>query len=280
MTKHCYPVVFARLARLGAVILLLGGSVAAMPALAQTNGAMPGGVAADLEVRISELQSQMQDLTGKYEEALYANNQLRERLDKLQSDIDFRLSQMEAKVNGQGVAAAPAVNSGATADLGASSLPDDGTPLQSEKPAPPARGKEKSAAANSLPGGTVQQQYEAAFALLRQADYDKAEVALTQFIARNPKDALAANAQYWLGETYYVRQKFTEAAVAFADSYKKFPKGPKAPDSLLKLGMALAALNHKSDACTAYRQLTKDYPDVSASVKHRVESERTKLSCP
>lgn len=125
----------------------------------------------------------------------------------------------------------------------------------------------------------AQGQYDQAFALLRGADYDGAETAFKSFISKNPKNKLVDNAKYWLGETYYARNQFDAAAVAFADAYQSAPKGSKAPDSLLKLGLSLSGLKKTDDACTTLGEVTKRYPTASTSVKNRSEQEMKKLRC-
>ena len=72
------------------------------------------------------------------------------------------------------------------------------------------------------------------------------------FIQQFPNDQLAGNAQYWLGETYYVRKRYNDAATAFAFGYQKYPKSGKGADDLLKLGMSLGSLGQKQDACSAF----------------------------
>ncbi len=128
-------------------------------------------------------------------------------------------------------------------------------------------------------GLNAQEQYDQAFSLLRSADYDGAEAALKSFISKNPKDKLIDNAKYWLGETYYARNQYDAAAVAFADAYQTAPKGTKAPDSLLKLGLSLAGLKKKDDACTTLGEVTKRYPSASTAVKNRTDQEMKKLKC-
>ena len=72
--------------------------------------------------------------------------------------------------------------------------------------------------------------------------------------SERPQDYLAGNAQYWMGETYYVRGRYQDAAVTFAEGYQKYPTNSKAPDNLLKLGMSLGQLGKKADACVAFAQ--------------------------
>jgi tol-pal system protein YbgF len=149
---------------------------------------------------------------------------------------------------------------------------------------PPGSPPASSALANAGPaavlsGGSAADQYNHAFGLLKQADYPAAEAALKAFVEEHPKDPMAGNAQYWLGETYYTRNRFAEAASAFAEGYKRYPKSAKAADALLKLGMSLGRANQKQNACLALAQLDHDFPKPGAAVKEHAEAERKRLGC-
>jgi tol-pal system protein YbgF len=130
-----------------------------------------------------------------------------------------------------------------------------------------------------LPGNTPQEQYDYATGLLQRGAYAEAELALKAFVAQHGKDPLAGNAQYWLGETYYVRSNFKEAASTFALGYQKYPKSAKAPDNLLKLGMSLGQIGQKDNACTAFRQLGKLFPAASAAIKDRAARAQQRYGC-
>ncbi len=130
-----------------------------------------------------------------------------------------------------------------------------------------------------LPGDTPREQYEYATNLIQRGSYDQAEIALKSFIQQHPKDELTGNAQYWLGETYYVRNDFKGAAVAFAEGYQKYPNSQKAPDNLLKLAMALGQQGQQQNACVALSQLEKRYPDASASIKDRAIKAKQRYTC-
>jgi len=136
------------------------------------------------------------------------------------------------------------------------------------------------AASNAVAGAsTPQDQYNAAFSLLRQARYEDAEQALRGFVQRYPRDNLAPAAQYWLGETFYVRKDYTNAAAAFADGYEKYAKSSKGPDFLLKLGMSLANAGQKDNACRAYQRLDRDYPQAASEIRDRAGAEKKRLGC-
>jgi tol-pal system protein YbgF len=131
----------------------------------------------------------------------------------------------------------------------------------------------------ALPNGSAAEQYNYAFGLLKQAKYPAAEAALRAFVQQHPRDAMAGNAQYWLGETFYTRGKYMEAASTFAEGYKRYPKGSKAADGLLKLGMALGRADQKQNACVALAQLDRDFANPAASIKERAAAEKKKLGC-
>jgi tol-pal system protein YbgF len=131
----------------------------------------------------------------------------------------------------------------------------------------------------TLPRGSANEQFNYAFGLVKQADYAGAETALKAFIAAHPGEALAGNAHYWLGQTYYARNLYGEAATAFAEGYKRFPKGAKAPEELLYLGMSLAKADQKKNACLALAQLDQAFPNAGSAVKERASAEKKRLAC-
>ena len=131
-----------------------------------------------------------------------------------------------------------------------------------------------------LPQGTPQSQYDYALSLmLKQQDFARAEQALRAFVRQHPQDKLTGNAQYWLGETYYVRQSYQDAAFAFAEGYQRYPKSGKAPDSLLKLGMSLSRMEKLREACTAFSRFLSKYPKANARLKARIDRERRQAKC-
>jgi tol-pal system protein YbgF len=286
--------------------------------------------AVDAEVRMERLETQMRELTGRLEDAVNGVEQLRHRLEQINSDIDLRLSQDQRL--GQAPSQGPLRNStpsahasagitdaspagqlvmrspSPTAGSGRSRLATDPAPPGTLVPPPPDRlgaagtltppgtpprlrpsdpdalnvgtaGNLRPPSAGELPAGSASAQYNTAFGLLKQADYPAAEEALKTFIAQHPKDPLVGSAQYWLGETYYARGRYAEAASAFAEGYKSYPKGTKAADELLKLGMSLGRANQKQNACVAFAQLDHDFPNPGSSIKEHSLAEKKRLGC-
>ena len=131
----------------------------------------------------------------------------------------------------------------------------------------------------AVPQASSQQLYRSAFSLLTKQDFEGAEVAFRSFIDRHGDDPLAGNAVYWLGETFYARRRFADAAVTFADGYQNYPGSTKTPDNLLKLGLSLARLDRSEDACFALARLLEEFPNADARLVARAKDERGKLGC-
>ncbi len=130
------------------------------------------------------------------------------------------------------------------------------------------------------PAGNPKQLYETAYGYLMQRDYGSAQSGFEDFLNRYPKDSLAGNAQYWLGEAHFVRGEYKAAAGAFLKGYKDYAGNARAADSLLKLAMSLDRLGQKDGACSSYSELTTRFPDAPDNVKMRAKSERQRIGCP
>jgi tol-pal system protein YbgF len=130
-----------------------------------------------------------------------------------------------------------------------------------------------------LPNSDAQSLYEQGYGAMLQHDYGAAETAFRQLIAAHPNDPLAGSAQYWIGESYYVRGQYKSAADAFLKGYKKYKASDKAPDTLLKLGMSLAELGQKDAACSTFGELAKKYPQAPDHILDQAKGERKKAGC-
>ncbi|QIG46863.1 tol-pal system protein YbgF [Nordella sp. HKS 07] len=120
--------------------------------------------------------------------------------------------------------------------------------------------------------------YERSYESLLRRQFGDAEVGFRGFLEQHRDHSLAGNAQYWLGETYYVQGDYKQAAQAFLSGYRDFPKSRKAADSLLKLGLSLNRLGQKEQACAAYMQVSSQFPKA-AEAKKRAQSEIKRAGC-
>ena len=121
--------------------------------------------------------------------------------------------------------------------------------------------------------------YDRALKDLQAGDYGGAEADFTTLVSRFPSHKLAGNSQYWLGETFYVRRQYKQAAEAFLAGYTTYAQSQKAPDSLLKLGMTLNALGEKKTGCDALAELGAKFPDASSAISKRAQIERKRADC-
>jgi tol-pal system protein YbgF len=232
--------------------------------------------------RLSRLESELRDLTGKVEQQAYDNQQLQIRIDALEQDSRMRLDSLEAQMRNAPASQAQPVpvppqsgNFPVTVGEDASALPAP-TPIT-----PAATASSAPAAVND--GGQFSEDaaalYEQGFGEIKRQEYDAAEKTFTAFTRQFPDHALAPNALYWLGETHYVRKQYDKASRVFAESFQKYPNGPKGADNLLKLGMSLAGAGKKNDACIALKELKRKYPEGPAPVLTKGDQEIAALGC-
>ena len=129
-------------------------------------------------------------------------------------------------------------------------------------PPPPPRNPSGTGAQQMVmaPTNTPKDEYDLAYGYVLRKDYALAEDALRAFMKKYPNDRLVADANYWLGETLFQRQRYREAAESFLDVSTKHEKSAKAPDSLLRLGQSLAALKEKEAACATLGEIPRKYP--------------------
>jgi tol-pal system protein YbgF len=126
-------------------------------------------------------------------------------------------------------------------------------------------------------GGSAKELYETAYGYLLQQDYGAAEVSFEEFLQRYPSDRLAADAQYWLGETLYVQRRYKPAAQAFLKVMQSHQGSAKVPNSLLKLAMTLEQLGQKD--CALFNELETRHPNAAADVKSRARLVRQRVGC-
>jgi tol-pal system protein YbgF len=129
-----------------------------------------------------------------------------------------------------------------------------------------AAGQTPGPAAAGQPGpGADQTAYNQAFDVLKGGKYADAIVGFRQFLQTYPQSSLADNAQYWLGESYYVTRDFQNAAASFQTVLDRWPDSRKGPDALLKLGYTQAELGHTAQARSTLASVSTRYPGSDAA---------------
>ena len=272
-----------RIANATIALTLAAGSFALivpLPAGAQSGYAV--------EQRFQDMERLITQLTGQVERLQNQVQQLQQQLERQQTDYDYRLQQLES--GGRGGARPP---SGPPRPIpppprgeprGDATPPGGMSPGQQADMRPlgstPSSGPPPSATAGSVPsGGTPDQLYSESQTAMRTGDYAGAERGFREFVARYPRHPLAGNAQYWLGETYYIRKDFQNASTAYAMGFRNYRTSSVGADNLLKLGMSLQASGKSADACTLYGQFNQLYPQASDAMKRRVLAERQRSRC-
>ncbi|CAA7616248.1 tol-pal system protein YbgF [Magnetospirillum sp. SS-4] len=289
-----------------------GATVVRSPALggATGDGSVTGTMASHLDDRINVLEDMVRHLTGKAEEANFKATQLARQIERMQADIDLRFKEIQdhrapgASGQPQPGQALSMPAAGATQPNGAPVLiPPKGVvpgsnSAEGEGPAPgpqvlgsmPEKDLKKalakppaepppSAAPPAVPKDP-QAAYDMAYKLLDKGDYDGAENGFQAFLKAHPGHSLAGNAQYWLGDIAFSRRKdFTRSAKLFGEAYKKYPKHPKAPDMLYKLGASFGQLQMKDQACRTYALLFAEHPGMADRLKRAATGDRQKLGC-
>lgn len=250
----------------------------------QQSGSLEGALTRQL-VKITEIEEQMQKLTASHEEVLFSFEQLNERINKVQKDNELRLSDLETgdpKAVAKKTPPKQFPGTDKPQDLGTMVFQKETEKEQQTSSINPAAvvRVEESDTKEILPNAPPDEQYKFATSLIKVGDYDQAELALKEFVKKNPKHELAGNAQYWYAETFYIRQLYHDAAAAYLDGYQKYPQSTKGPQNLLKLGVTLSELGEKDQGCQMLDGITKQYPKATQSVIQKARYEKKKFKCP
>jgi tol-pal system protein YbgF len=186
--------------------------------------------------RIDALQAELRTMRGEVEMLQNQSEGGKNQSRSLYGDLDKRIAALET-LGGVG---APAGSPGG--------MPGSGSAL----PTP-------------APGGGEQASYETAFNALKGGDYPKAISGFRSFVATYPESTLASNAQYWLGEAYYVTREYQNAIAAFQKVTSDWPDSRKAPDALVKVGFTQSAMGRNGDARATLEDVVRRYPGTEAA---------------
>ena len=237
-------------------------------------------------LKLNDIEDQFRQLTNKFEEVNFKLDKLSTRVTKIQSDTQLRFSDLEGgtiqsnekkQVNLPGTSKPQ--DFGASPGYETKSLPTQQA-INSVETAQTVITEEPEKKESLLPiNKPVPEQYEFAVSFMKIGDYETAEFALKEFIDKNKDHDLAGSAQYWYGETFRIRQLYSDAATAYLDGYQNYPKSKKAPDNLLKLGITMVQLGEKDQGCKMILGLKKEYPKASKSVLQKAQYEQKKFKC-
>ena len=236
-------------------------------------------------LKLNEIEDQFRELTNKFEEVNFKLDKLSTRVTKIQSDTQLRFSDMEnGNINSKIEKQTSLPGSAKPQDFGAapayetSNLPKEQS-INSIESAQTVITEQTEAKDSLLPDKPAEDQYEFAVSFMKIGDYETAEFALKEFIDKNKDHDLAGSAQYWYGETFRIRQLYSDAATAYLDGYQNYPKSIKGPDNLLKLGITMVELGEKDQGCKMISGIKKEYPKANKSVLQKAQYEQKKFKC-
>jgi tol-pal system protein YbgF len=188
----------------------------------------------NLTQQVSTLERRDAEVIGRVEELEHNSGSTADRQRQLYADLDARIQELEAAAQASS----------------ARGVMDGGSLSPGQLP---------------VPGGSDRDNYQAAFELLKEQRYEPAAMAFQQFLVTYPDSELADNAQYWLAESHYVTQMFSEALAEFEVVIEKFPRSRKVPDALLKMGYCNYELEDWAAARQALTRVQEDYSDTTAA---------------
>lgn len=188
----------------------------------------------NLTQQVTAMERRDDEIQGRIETLEYDSEATGERQRQLYVDLDARIQELETAVRSRN----------------AVSVMEGGTLSPGQLP---------------VPGGSDRDNYQAAFELLKEQRYEPAAMAFEQFLVTYPDSELADNAQYWLAESHYVTQKFTEALEQFELVIRKFPDSRKVPDALLKTGYCNYELKRWDAARASLGRVQSEYPETTAA---------------
>ena len=242
-----------------------------------------------LNQQVNDLQETVRRLTGQMEQLDHKLNDVNGRIERMQKNFDYKLCTLTAQQLGEdsdsGDGALPCTAGSAPAS---NTPPVSGAPhlspppgvlgtIPSNQPLPLAA--PGSPDAGGPAAGATRPQFDAAMNMLSKAQYDEARAAFRNFADTYPKDPLAPQAVYWVGDIAYVQKDYPNAARTFAEEIKKYGSSPRAPASMLKLGQSLIAMNQKQEGCTTLGALPSKYPQASPNVLEQAKSARKAAHC-
>ena len=234
---------------------------------------------ADLLVRVDALETQLATLTGQFEQHDNAMRQMEARLKAIEAQLKAQADQAAAGT----ASVAPVVTTPAATPVAtpaaAKPKPATTTPAVATKPTA-ARTAAVAAIEKPATGDAFEDGYTYGFRLWEAKFYPEAQVTLEETIKKNPKHKRLSYARNLLGRTWLDDKKPATAVKVFYDNYKTDPRGDRAPESLFFLGSALTDLGKTAEACEAFNELAKSYPDVATGrLADRIAGGKTRAKC-
>lgn len=196
------------------------------------------GQSVQMSNQLRRIEDQLRELKGENERLQYQLKTAQQSQRDLYVDIDNRVQRLEAR---------PTVSARSIGSTNSTAVYSGGT-VVSNPIAVTATNLDDRAA------------YRKAFERLQAGEYTAATTGFEQFLMQYPDSDLRDNAQYWLGEGYYVSRNFAQAKIEFAKVINEYPGSSKLPDALLKLGYVNFELTQWQESRLRLEQVIEQFP--------------------
>jgi len=192
----------------------------------------------NLLTQVGDYSKELQSLRGRFDENKYFMDKT---IKDLTSEIELEKARIAALENELKALKAPA-------------------PAKSE-PKAAAEDGDKAPAVDAEKGpDDAAKLYDEAHIAFKAKKYAEARKMFGRYVKEYPKEPLAANSYFWIGETFYSEKKYEDAILAYEDFMKKYPKHEKVRGALLKQGFSFLELKDKKTGKVILESLVEKYP--------------------
>lgn len=229
----------------------------------------------ELAQHLDQVQADVRQLRGRIEELEYKEEAMRKQQRDLFNDLDKRVSALGGGSSRLNASGGSSSGGGASGSAGSGS---EGSPAGSGAVAAAGAGAAAGGASDSgANAGSSEEQtvYAQSFDALKAGSYSVAITGFKDFLNTYPSSPLAENAQYWLGEAYYVTHDLDAAAGAFRNVVQKWPNSRKTPDAMLKLGYTQLDQKRISEGRATLSQVAQKFPNTDAAKLATEKLQRT-----
>jgi len=222
----------------------------------------------DLSLRLENIQSEMQSLTTDIEEYKELLKRPSKDMDRVREDMEARLKTLEERRRNQEEKIKELEDR--------LKAPGPKTPGPDSKPAEP----EKLASAKEIPAELkgsstgMGDLYRNAYETFHRGDLEGARGKFEAFLRQYPNTELSDNAQFWIGETFYLKKDYEKAIIEYEKAIVKYPEGDKIPSAIFKQALSFLELNDKTNARSLFKRVIERYPrsDQAEMARKRLET--------
>ena len=201
----------------------------------------------DMLTSLKALQQEVSTLRGSIDLLNHELNQIKKQQKDIYIDLDQRIQDLDGRLTNLRVL--PTVPSASLSGGATETFTGDGSvSVEAEQ--------------NSL---SKEQDYQNALAILKDGRYDEAIQAFQIYLISYPASDLAANAQYWMAEAYYVLRNYESAVSHFQKVISAYPDSRKIPDAYLKTGFSYYELKKWQEAKELLEKVVADYSGTAAA---------------